>query len=170
MARGRSTSGFNVSRNDIALPGQETLLACWSALAQLSPGARLMRSSAAAAAVFPSWAPLNNAILLTADDGASAAAASCLLTSVYADAGVGVWALWTPSRVTDLDAPAEVRAVGGFKRDTTTLVMQATLPPGFDTTMESSRRRSQRPRVLPMSQFPLLTSRKWTACRAWRRG
>ncbi len=131
MARGRSTSGFNVSRNDIALPGQETLLACWSALAQLSPGARLMRSSAAAAAVFPSWAPLNNAILLTAHDGASAAAASCQLASVYVDAGVGVWALWTPSRVTDLDAPAEVRAVGGFKRDTTTLVMQATLPPGL---------------------------------------
>ncbi len=88
-----------------------------------------MRSSAAAAAVFPSWAPLNNAILLTAHDGASAAAASCQLTSLYAYAGVGVWALWTPSRVTDLDAPAEVRAVGGFKRDTTTLVTQATLSP-----------------------------------------
>jgi ribosomal protein S18 acetylase RimI-like enzyme len=113
-----------------ALPGQQTLFACWTTLAQMSPGARLIRSSAAAAAVFPSWVPLNNAILLDAHDGAAAAAAS-ELTSVYADAGVDVWALWVPSRATDLDAPDEVREVGGLRRDTTTLVMQATLPQGL---------------------------------------
>jgi len=114
-----------------ALPGQETLLACWSTLARMSPGARLIRSSSAAAAVFPSWVPLNNAIMLNAHDGAAAAAAACRLNRVYADAGVDGWALWLPSRATDLDAPDDVREVGGLKRDTTTLVMQATVPPGL---------------------------------------
>ncbi len=113
------------------LPGQETLLASWSALAQISPGARVIRSAATAAAVFPSWAPLNNAILLNAHDAAAATAAASQLTSLYSDAGVDAWALWMPSRVTDVDAPDGVREVGGLKRDTTTLVMQATLPPGL---------------------------------------
>ena len=112
-----------------ALPGQETLLACWSTLAHMSPDARLIRSSATVAAVFPSWEPLNNAIMLKAEDGATATAAS-ELKRVYADAGVDVWALWVPSRATDLDAPDETRGVSGLKRDTTTLVMQATLAPG----------------------------------------
>jgi ribosomal protein S18 acetylase RimI-like enzyme len=114
-----------------ALPGQETLLECWSTLAQMSPGATLIRSSAAAAAVFPSWVPLNNAIMLNAHDGATAAAAASQLTSADADAGADAWALWVPSRATDLDAPDDVREVGGLKRDTTTLVMQATLPQGL---------------------------------------
>jgi len=70
----------------ICLPGQHTLLACWGTLAQISPDARLIRSSTTAAGVFPSWAPLNNAIVLDAPDGAAAAASH--LTSVYADAGV----------------------------------------------------------------------------------
>ena len=108
----------------VELPGQATLLACWSALARLSPGARLVQSSAAVAAVFPAWVPLNNAIMRNDHDGAVEQ-----LMSVYAYAGVDVWALWMPCRATDLDAPDEVGAVGGLKRDTTTLVMQATLPP-----------------------------------------
>jgi GNAT superfamily N-acetyltransferase len=120
-----------MSTKPTVLPGQETLLACWSALAKLSPGARVIRSAATAAAVFPSWAPLNNAIMLDGHDGAAAEATASRLTGVYADAYVDVWALWMPSRVTDLDAPDEVREVGGLKRDTTTLVMQATLPPGL---------------------------------------
>lgn len=110
------------------LPGQETLLACWTTLAQLSSGARLIRSAAAAAAVFPSWAPLNNAILLNAHGGTESAATASQLVNVYADAGVDTWALWVPSRVADLDAPDSVREVDGMKRDTTTLVMQTTLP------------------------------------------
>ena len=114
-----------------ALPGQETLLACWSALAQLSPGAQLIRRSAAVAAVFPSWVPLNNAIVLGAHDGASAAAVASRLTGVYADAGVGAWALWISSNATDLDAPDDVQAIAGLKRDTTTLVMQTTLSQGL---------------------------------------
>jgi hypothetical protein len=35
------------------LPGQEALVASWQALARLSPGARLIRSTAAVAAVLP---------------------------------------------------------------------------------------------------------------------
>jgi ribosomal protein S18 acetylase RimI-like enzyme len=115
-----------VSSTVIALPGQEILLACWSTLAKMSPGASLIRSSATVAAVFPSWAPLNNAIMLDAHDGAATAAAS-RLANVYAEAGVDVWALWVPSRATDLDAPDDVREVGQLARDTTTLVMEATL-------------------------------------------
>lgn len=110
------------------LPGQETLLAAWSALAQISPGAGVIPSAVTAAAVFPAWTPLNNAILLNAHDGAAAASQ---LTSVYADAGVDVWALWMPSRVTDLDAPDSLLEVSDLKRDTTTLVMRAALPPGL---------------------------------------
>lgn len=120
-----------MSSKEISLPGQETLLASWSALAQISPRARLTHFAGSAAAVFPSWAPLNNAIMLTVHDGAAAATAASQLASVYAEAGVDAWALWVPGRATDLDAPDDVREVGALKRDTTTLVMQATVPPGL---------------------------------------
>jgi len=115
-----------------ALPGQETLLASWDALARISAGARLVRSAAATAAVFPSWAPLNNAILVTGNDG-DAADAAIELTGVYADAGVDGWALWVPSAAANLDDPDVVQRVVGFRRDTTTLVMQASLPPGLQS-------------------------------------
>jgi GNAT superfamily N-acetyltransferase len=107
-----------------SLPGQDTLLACWQALARLSPGARLIRSATTRAAVFPAWAPLNNAILLDSEDAVARAASVAELTRVYAGAGVGVWALWISSRTPDLDAPDQVLDVGGLKRDTTTLVMR----------------------------------------------
>jgi GNAT superfamily N-acetyltransferase len=113
--------------SQIVLPGQETLLACWTALAQLSPQARIHHDPAVAAAVFPSWAPLNNAIVL---NGGGVAAAD-RVASLYREAGVGAWALWLPSRVTDLDAADRVGELGALKRDTTTLVMRATLPPGL---------------------------------------
>jgi ribosomal protein S18 acetylase RimI-like enzyme len=130
----RDTSGpvhadVCTSRLDrIDLPGQETLLACWSALARLSSNARLIDSPAASAAVFPAWQPLNNAIVRTSHDGiGAAAAAASQLANVYAHAGVDVWALWVPSSATALDAPDHVQEVGRLKRDTTTLVMQASL-------------------------------------------
>jgi len=124
-------SGYKVSNKCTVLPGQETLVASWSTLAQLSPGARLIRSPAAVAAVFPSWEPLNNAIMLNAPGGAAAADARSQLASAYAAAGVDWWALWMPSCATDLDAPDDVREVDGMKRDTTTLVMRADLRPGL---------------------------------------
>jgi hypothetical protein len=43
---------------------------------------------------------LNNAILLNSPDGDAAAAATELM-SVYADAGVDVWAFWVPSATSD---------------------------------------------------------------------
>jgi GNAT superfamily N-acetyltransferase len=116
------------------LPGQETLLASWAALARTSPGAGLVHSPGAVAAVFPDWAPLNNAILL--DDVTTASTVAARLGRLYAAAGVGTWALWIPSRATDLDTSDEPRTVDGpctvdgLTRDTTTLVMRAVLQPG----------------------------------------
>jgi len=115
----------------MTLPGQETLVASWNALAELSPGARLIRSPGTVAAVFPSWLPLNNAIVVAAGDGTEVAAEARPLRSIYADAGVSTWALWIPSSARDLDAPDTVRDIAGFTRDTTTLVMQATVRPGL---------------------------------------
>lgn len=114
-----------MSSNVDPLPGHETLVACWRALAQSSAGARVAPTPSTIAAVFPSWAPLNNAILLGPPEQVAVAASE--LAGLYADAGVDAWALWVPSRVKSLDAADAVRAVDGLERDTTTLVMRATL-------------------------------------------
>jgi hypothetical protein len=116
-----------VPRKTIILPGQDTLLASWGALARLSAHAKLIYSREAVAAVFPSWAPLNNAIMLNGYDAAALATATPRLRAWYSDATVDAWALWLPSTTKDLDASDRVPEVGGFKRDTTTLVMKATL-------------------------------------------
>jgi GNAT superfamily N-acetyltransferase len=108
------------------LPGQDTVLACWSALARISAGARLVHTAGAVAAVFPSWAPLNNAILLDVSDRGATAVATAELRTVYASAGVAAWAVWLSSAATDFDA-ADTLGVDGYSRDTTTLVMQAAL-------------------------------------------
>jgi GNAT superfamily N-acetyltransferase len=113
-----------------SLPGEETLIACWSALARTSPAARLIRTPATAAAIFPSWLPLNNAIMPSSDEGAAGAAA-VELAELYAGEGVDQWALWLPSGQMDLDAPDTVREVGGLERDTTTLVMSRPLSEGL---------------------------------------
>lgn len=116
--------------NDIGeLPGQKTLLACWGALAQLSPGARVARLDGVVAAVFPSWAPLNNAILR--DDRGSPTTETEVLRRVYDEAGVPVWALWRPATTPDLDTADTAPALGELKRDTTTLVMQMSLKDQF---------------------------------------
>ena len=114
-------------------PGQDTLLACWSALATRSPGARLVHTDEAIAAVFPAWLPLNNAILRSGDDAEARAAAAAQLPASILAAGVDAWALWLPSNTTSFDAPDEVNRIGTLTRDTTTLVMQATLTPELRT-------------------------------------
>ncbi len=114
------------------LPGQDTLIACWSALAETSPGARVHRSARAVVATFPSWLPLNNAIVLD-DDPATRSVVASEVARVYADAGVDVWALWVASCAISLDAPDRAQEVPGLERDTTTLVMRALLSPGFRT-------------------------------------
>jgi len=111
------------------LPGEETLVACWRVLAQGSPDARVVRTASAIAAVFPSWAPLNNAIALDPHEDAEAAVAE--IAGLYADAGVDGWALWVRSPAVSLDAPDDLRNVPGLERDTTTLVMRATLSSGL---------------------------------------
>jgi ribosomal protein S18 acetylase RimI-like enzyme len=89
------------------LPGQETLLACWRALATFSPGAQVAHTADTEIALFPGWAPLNNAILLEGGDDldANVEEAATALTELYQRAGVDTWALWIPSRATDFDAP-----------------------------------------------------------------
>ncbi len=118
-----------MSNDVMTLPGQETLLACWSALVQLSAGARLVASPLAVAAVSPSWEPLNNAIFQRANDDSDAAVAASELRAEYNGAGVDGWALWIPRHGVDLDAPDDLRAVDGLERDTTTLLMKPRLSP-----------------------------------------
>jgi ribosomal protein S18 acetylase RimI-like enzyme len=114
------------------LPGQETLLGSWAALAQTSPGARLIRTSTVVAAVFPHWQPLNNAIVLDrANDAAEWSA------NLYHTEGVDSWALWIPSDATDFEAPDVMSAVGRLTRDTTTLVMRAALRAGPEPTEDA---------------------------------
>ena len=119
-----------MSSKAIALPGQETLVASWNALARTSPGARLVHSAAATAAVFPSWVPLNNAILLSGHAGDEAAVAT-ELTSVYAEAGVRRVGVVGAERRDRPARPGRCCRVGGLRRDTTTLVMRARLRPGL---------------------------------------
>jgi ribosomal protein S18 acetylase RimI-like enzyme len=116
-----------VAKEIETLTGEETLIACWSALARLSPNAGVTRSPTATVAVFPSWTPMNNAIVPDGHNTAATVATASELRDVYANAGVGVWALWLPSASRDLDAPDEVHEVGTLERDTTTLVMRAVL-------------------------------------------
>ena len=115
------------------LPGQRTLLACWEALTWLSPGARIVETPGAFAAVFPSWAPLNNAILRDGHSEASEAAEAARLRALYAEAGVPVWALWRATETLDLETPDAAGALGELKRDTTTLVMHRVLGSGLRT-------------------------------------
>lgn len=112
------------------LPGQRTLLACWDALTWLSPGARIAGTAGALAAVFPSWAPLNNAILRAGHSEASEAAEAAKLRALYDEAGVPVWALWRATDTRDLETPDAAGPLGELKRDTTTLVMHTALGPG----------------------------------------
>jgi GNAT superfamily N-acetyltransferase len=123
------------------LRGQGALVASWRALARLSPRARIVWTQSAVAAVFPDWAPLNNAILLDEPGSVTAAAAAAELKYLYDSAGVESWAMWLPSAVASLGAPDEVTVVGGMCRDTTTLVMELTLaeaPPIPDGVVRTS--------------------------------
>lgn len=153
---GRSVTSDPPSAPTPELPGQQTLMECWRALAQLSPGARIVETPEALAAVFPDWVPLNNAIVVGDGDLATTAAATA---SLYDEAGVPQWALWVPSRTADLHGPDTVPEVAALKRDTTTLVMHADLPDGLrahdavvETSIASLERVSDDP-LLPTSQL-----------------
>jgi GNAT superfamily N-acetyltransferase len=141
------------------LTGQDTLIASWHALARTSRHARLARTQSAVAAVFPAWSPLNNAILLDAASPTSAAAAAVELRHLYRSAGVASWALWLPSSTTSLAGADEVTAVGGMRRDTTTLVMELSMThplPTADgvrrTTLDASGSAGEEP--IPVDDLP----------------
>ena len=76
------------------------------------------------AATFPEWSVLNNAIV---DRRAKVADAGKRLRAFYSDAGIGNWALWLASSASDFVAADLLDELPGFRRDTTTLVMQAAI-------------------------------------------
>jgi GNAT superfamily N-acetyltransferase len=124
-----------------ALPGQDTLLASWRELARQSPGASLVPTASAIAAVFPAWTPLNNAIVLAEPSPQNATAAAGGLAVVYREAGVSSWAMWLPSSAASLAEPDQVTGVDGMRRDETTLVMELALthaPPSADGIVRTS--------------------------------
>jgi ribosomal protein S18 acetylase RimI-like enzyme len=107
-----------------SLPGQQTLIECWRAIAAASPGATVVETPRSVSAVFPSFAAMNNAIVLVPHDIDLAGEAE-RLNDVYGRAAASSWALWIPSPSATFDAVDEVPEIVGMKRDTTTLVMAA---------------------------------------------
>ena len=79
------------------------------------------------AAVFPDWAPLNNAILIDEPGSLTASVAAVELRHLYRSAGVASWALWVPASTPSLNGSDRLAGVGGMRRDATTLVMRLTL-------------------------------------------
>jgi hypothetical protein len=141
------------------LRGQGTLLASWRELARQSPGAGLLPTPSTIAAVFPAWAPLNNAILLTEPSSQNVAVAAAELKGVYGRAGITAWALWLPSSAASLSAPDQVTGVDGMRRDESTLVMELALthaPPVAEgvirTSVDAAGRAGDDP--IPSSQLP----------------
>lgn len=112
------------------LPGEDTLIASWRALARLSHGAHISHPDRSVAAVFPAWAALNNAIMHGPSSPERAAAAAAELAGLYRAAGVPAWALWLRSRATDLEPPLATPSVAGMVEDTRTLVMTRRVTPG----------------------------------------
>src|SRR3954452_1558116 len=119
--------------------GGDTLVACWRALAQLSPGPEVAQLNTTVVALFPSWAALNNAVLHDAPSRDTAGSAAAELTPLYEAVDVRTWALWLPTPLSDLDAPGGVSGVEGLTRDTTTLVMTRTLEPSLGSHLPVAR-------------------------------
>ncbi len=111
------------------LSGQDTLIASWRSLALLSSDARIVHTPTTVAAVFPDWAPLNNAILVGGPGSLAASVAAAELKHLYGSAGVDSWALWVPASTPSLAAADRLTVVGGMRRDETTLVMRSRLAP-----------------------------------------
>jgi GNAT superfamily N-acetyltransferase len=173
----------NAEASTAKLLGEETLLGSWTALAALSHGAHILYTHTTSAAVFPSWTPLNNAILLVPPSSQAASIAAGVLKDVYAAAGVTSWALWLPSRALHFDAEDEVASVDGMARDTTTLVMTRELDDGMPshpgvlrTTVEAANHAGDQP--LPADALPapdetsdvdgwVLVSEEYAVAGAW---
>jgi ribosomal protein S18 acetylase RimI-like enzyme len=109
-----------------SLPGQDALVACWHATAQSSPGARVVEDEDFVAAVFPAFAPMNNAIVRAPHD-VDLDRVLARVTEIFAHESIDSWAFWIPSRTLRFDGTDEISSIRGLKRDTTTLVMTARL-------------------------------------------
>src|SRR4051794_12389884 len=113
------------------LPGEQTLVASWRALTGVSPGAHIGVDDDLVTAVFPSWLPLNNAIILAPSSREAADTAVERVAGVFADAGVPKWALWLPSPIADLQSPGATAELTGMVADSRTLVMTRALGGGW---------------------------------------
>jgi hypothetical protein len=118
-----------------------------------------MPTPSTVAAVFPAWAPLNNAIVLTEPSPHNASAAAAELNDVYRRAGITSWAMWLPSSAVRLSEPDQLTGLEGMRRDETTLVMELALthaPPPADgvirTSIDAATRAGDDP--IPSSQLP----------------
>jgi GNAT superfamily N-acetyltransferase len=105
---------------DLYRRGEETLLACWEAIAGGSPGAAVIRMAGVAAAVFPrepERSVYNNAVLEPGLGPTARAEALDAMEAAYAAAGVTDFAAW----VHESDAPmrADVAARGYAVTETT---------------------------------------------------
>ena len=149
----------------ITLPGQDALIGSWEALTGHSLDARVLRTDSTLIAVFPSWTPLNNALLL-ADPGQSTAEDAAKDAWIaFRRVGVNAWALWIPDRRADLDGPGAVTSIRGMVRDTTTLVMTRTLSGGLPshpgvrrTTIDAATLATDEP--VPVEQLPHVGERR----------
>jgi len=135
------------------LPGQATVLACWAALAERSPGARMVAAPGATAAVFPAVSYLNNAVLTDLD---ALGAALPALTARYAEAGIASWAVWVPARSPAFDGFTDrCAAVAGLTRDITTLVMRADIAPDLESDLRVVRASYAAVERLALTEQPL---------------
>lgn len=105
---------------DLYRRGEDTLLACWEAIAAGTPGAAVIRMAGVAAAVFPHGperSVYNNAVLEAGVGRTGRAAALDAMEAAYAAAGVTDFAAW----VHEGDAPmrADVAARGYAVTETT---------------------------------------------------
>lgn len=117
----------------IELPGQETLIECWAALARTSPGARVVHTPSTVAAVFPEWLPLNNAIVVEPVNGDAHAGAEAEVRALFAGAGVDEWALWLATTTKSFAGQDAAPAFGALARGDTTVVMTKPLTGGERT-------------------------------------
>ena len=139
------------------LPGEATLVASWRALARRSAGATVDEPPTSVAAVFPAWAPLNNAIArVPADDADATAAEVARLAADTRAAGVDDVGVLDPEPGRDLTTPDRA-PVAGLTRDATTLVMRRR--------PRSRARATRRSRAPPRSR-----PRRWRATSRWRSG
>jgi ribosomal protein S18 acetylase RimI-like enzyme len=106
------------------LNGQRTVVACWRALGTSSPGSIVLETPESVVALFPSFAPWNNAIVLSPHEVDLAAEVEHV-SGVYRHAQVDSWAFWIPSPEVTFEAADAISEIPGLTRDTTTLVMEA---------------------------------------------